>query len=185
MKLLALILIAVILFLVFRALTRKGSADSIIEDQSQTSDRAEGGEYLSADSSQTDPKTENADSVATVTSQVESEAQSGKAAKVASVAAAGVAAASGKNESQVQQSSAIFGDDTELHGDSTWLVGLDTEDQVEDIQEMFKILNLRDSDAPRLGIEADTYNRIKSGDTSGVGSTQLDEVADRLRAMFA
>ena len=54
---------------------------------------------------------------------------------------------------------------------------------VGEIQEMFKILNLRDSDAGRLAIEKDQFAALKSG-TSKLGANELTAVADKLRWML-
>ncbi|MEE9334670.1 MAG: hypothetical protein V3U65_11340 [Granulosicoccaceae bacterium] len=52
-----------------------------------------------------------------------------------------------------------------------------------EIQEMLKILNLRDSDAARLAIEKAQFAELKSG-TSKLGANELAAVADKLRWML-
>ncbi len=58
-----------------------------------------------------------------------------------------------------------------------------TGNSIGEIQEMLKILNLRDSDAGRLAINKDQYAALKSG-ASDMGATELASVADKLRWML-
>ena len=52
-----------------------------------------------------------------------------------------------------------------------------------DIQEMLKILNLRDSDSSRLAIEKDQFAGLKSG-SSNLDANELTAIADKLRWML-
>lgn len=56
--------------------------------------------------------------------------------------------------------------------------------QISDIQEMFKILNLRSSDAPRLSITREQYDSIKSGQATDLSGDVLDNIMGRLKAML-
>ena len=57
----------------------------------------------------------------------------------------------------------------------------------EEIREMIKILNLTDSDSPRLGISSDEFNALRNADSSTSGlpdSSAQADVAERLRRML-
>jgi len=64
--------------------------------------------------------------------------------------------------------------------DATQLAGGDKHGNV---REMMKILNLRDTDASRLGISKDDFNRLWKGDASADAGL-VDEVTDRLQRML-
>ena len=53
-----------------------------------------------------------------------------------------------------------------------------------DIQDMLKILNLRDSDASRLAISREQYNSLKTGDAGDFNSEQVQAVISRLQRMM-
>lgn len=52
------------------------------------------------------------------------------------------------------------------------------------IQDMLKILNLRDSDANRLAISREQYNSLKTGDAGDLNSEQVQGVVNRLQQMM-
>ncbi len=60
----------------------------------------------------------------------------------------------------------------------------DSGDALIDVREMLKILNLRQSDASRLGIDQDQYNSIKGGAAGGLDGNQVQGVAERLQKML-
>jgi len=59
-----------------------------------------------------------------------------------------------------------------------------TGNRVTDIQELFKILNLRASDSPRLGITSDQYNDLKNGQIGQLSDEVLNGVMGKLKAML-
>lgn len=63
---------------------------------------------------------------------------------------------------------------------------VDRQSTLDDIREKIKILNLADSDAPRLGITAEEFNAIRHPDNSAASvpsSDILQDIAERLRRM--
>jgi len=52
------------------------------------------------------------------------------------------------------------------------------------VREMIKILNLRDSDASRLGIDADQFQALWQGQSNGVDGQTLADVSSRLQRMI-
>ena len=53
-----------------------------------------------------------------------------------------------------------------------------------DIQDMLKILNLRDSDASRLAINREQYNSLTAGDAGDLNNEQVQAVVSRLQRMM-
>lgn len=53
------------------------------------------------------------------------------------------------------------------------------------VREMIKILNLRDSDASRLGIEKDQFQALWQGSSDGVPAGTLSDVRSRLQQMMS
>lgn len=63
---------------------------------------------------------------------------------------------------------------------------LNTGDNMRDIQEMMKILNLAESDAGRLDLSREQFNALRKGDAQNSPSEDtLPELANRLRNMIA
>ena len=63
---------------------------------------------------------------------------------------------------------------------------INSADPKEGIREMIKILNLAESDAGRLGISREEFNRMRHGDDDSQPSGEsLTVIADRLRNMLA
>lgn len=65
------------------------------------------------------------------------------------------------------------------------------QDQLTEIREMIKILNLAEADSVRLGISSEQFNALIANDSSSIdaaampSSDTLTDVADRLRRMLA
>ena len=58
--------------------------------------------------------------------------------------------------------------------------GVDTGDTASDVREMIKILNLRESDAPRLGVEKDEFAMLAGGSGGQLSDDKLRAARDRL-----
>ena len=61
---------------------------------------------------------------------------------------------------------------------------LDFGDLTADISEMLKELNLRESDSPRLEINEEEYQQLKTGDPGEVKPAKIENVAGKLRNML-
>ena len=61
---------------------------------------------------------------------------------------------------------------------------VETGDAAHDVREMLKILNLRESDASRLGVSAEEYRGLREGRADALGADRLRALADRLAGMM-
>lgn len=57
-------------------------------------------------------------------------------------------------------------------------------DPLTDIPELMKVLNLRASDAPRLGISKDDFEQLKSGNAGALSTDVIDDVLKKLTGML-
>ena len=61
---------------------------------------------------------------------------------------------------------------------------VETGDAAHDVREMLKILNLRESDASRLGVSAEEYRSLREGRSDALPDDRLRALADRLAGMM-
>ena len=65
------------------------------------------------------------------------------------------------------------------------------QDELREIREMIKILNLAEADSGRLEISAEQFNALRTEDSASIGTTAMpsrdaqSDIADRLRRMLA
>jgi len=92
------------------------------------------------------------------------------------LATAGVAAAAGNG-------STVDNNDDWVNINDADLTGAWNTDVLIEIQERLKVLNTRESDAPRLNISREDYRAIKDDDDSRFTRDDLLKILDRLRAL--
>lgn len=78
-------------------------------------------------------------------------------------------------------SSAGLGESGHAHGVADAIANQDAGS----VREMIKILNLRDSDASRLGIEKDQFQALWQGSSDGINANTLSDVRSRLQQMMS
>lgn len=159
MKILILIVIAIIAYLFFKKFIAKNHSEtSTIDDSS-----APGGDPGSNPGSNPDNNPGSEQDLASTDSQLNAEAADNSSHVTSDSAAISVPAGTGSAVAAVIPNSG---------------------NQLTDIQEMFKILNLRSSDAPRLSITREQYDSIKSGQAADLSGDILDNIMGRLTSML-
>lgn len=63
--------------------------------------------------------------------------------------------------------------------------GVATDDTLRDIRESIKILNLRGSDATRLGVDESTFESLRQGESGGLDEARREAVLARLHGMLS
>jgi len=128
---------------------------------------------------------ENQHSLATT----EAGTSAGAAAAGAAVAAGAASMASGAGSAVANSAGAVAQSGQAAAGAltagaiPTTSYAVNTNDAAHDVREMIKILNLRASDASRLGIEKDQFEQLKSA-ASGMSDNIINDVAGKLRGML-
>jgi len=111
-------------------------------------------------------------------------------AATGAVAAAGAAASKAANSADPITVNLSSGDTIAAsgNGSSGHASGIAEAISSEDagsVREMIKILNLRESDASRLGIEKSQFSALWQGSANGVDADTLKDVSSRLRGMMS
>lgn len=89
------------------------------------------------------------------------------------------------SETSTQSSnSAISISEESAGGVSNTALFPNTGNDIADIQEFFKILNLRDSDAPRLNISRDQFTQLKGGSRGDLSDSDMNLILGKLKAML-
>ncbi len=117
-----------------------------------------------------DPASTASKAAETVTDAAKSAAATAAGAGGAAIAGAAAAAVGG------QPAQSTNSDDSGLFPSSGNLVA--------DIAEMFKVLNLRTSDASRLSLSAEQYESLKTGNAAGLSDDVLAGIMQKLKAML-
>jgi hypothetical protein len=106
------------------------------------------------------------------------------AVAAAGVTAADAAAADAAAAGVTSSAAASPATATSTATSSTTTPAVSSGNHILDIQDMLKILNLRDSDASRLAISREQYNSLKTGDAGDLNSEQVQGVVSRLQQMM-
>lgn len=176
MKLLIILLLVIVgLYLLFKAFSGKGAGSPGTDSDAGSGDPAElpsGTSGNLADGS----GVAGSGSAANAVGSAASAGSSAVAAGAGAVAAVGATAAGAANASANAAAGTSAGRASSA---------VNTGDELHDVHEMLKILNLRDSDASRLAIDKAQYNDIKAGNVSGLPDAMIADVAGKLRKMLS
>lgn len=84
---------------------------------------------------------------------------------------------------ELGDSDSTYNDAEDIHGNNHDQL-LDFGDLTADISDMLKELNLRESDSPRLEINKNEFEQLKTGEPGEVQPAKIENVADKLRNML-
>lgn len=87
------------------------------------------------------------------------------------------------NDDDFDQAVSDFDEQLEAMSDDETELG-DLGDMTSDISEMLKILNMRETDSPRLDINEEEYRQLKTGKPGDVAPEKIGTVSDRLKTML-